>query len=67
MNVNRLNKDLYLKNGIIYDPHNKKSFEGSIWVKNGRIAGVGDFETPNLEDMKIIDCSNKIITSIFYF
>ncbi|MBI87233.1 MAG: dihydroorotase [Candidatus Marinimicrobia bacterium] len=65
MNVNRLNKDLYLKNGIIYDPYNQKSFEGSIWVRDGRIAGVGDFETPNLEDMKIIDCSNKIITHGF--
>ena len=34
-------------------------------MQNGRIAGIGDFETPNLEDMKFIDCTNKIITHGF--
>lgn len=65
MNLNRLKKDLILKNGIIVDPFNKNSFEGSLWIKNGRVAGIGDFEFPNKEDAKVIDCTNKIITHGF--
>ena len=65
MNVKKHINHILLKNGIIIDPFNQKSFEGSIWVKNGRIAGVGDFEIPNSDDVFVIDCTNKIITHGF--
>ena len=65
MNVKKIKKDVVLKNGLIIDPFSQESFQGSIWVKNGRIAGVGDFEIPKSKDSKIIDCSNKIITHGF--
>ncbi len=65
MNLNRIKKDLILKNGIIIDPYNQNSFEGSILIKNGRIAGIGDFEVPNIKDAEVIDCTNNIITHGF--
>ena len=65
MNVKKYINDILLKNGIIIDPFNQKSFKGSIWVKNGRIAGVGDFEMPKSDDVYVIDCTNKIITHGF--
>ena len=60
MNVKKHINDILLKNGVIIDPFNQKSFKGSIWVKDGRIAGVGDFEIPKVDDIFIIDCTNKI-------
>ncbi len=65
MNVKKHINHILLKNGLIIDPFNQKSFEGSILVKNGRIAGVGDFESSNLDDVFEIDCTNKIITHGF--
>ena len=65
MIINKLNSDLILKNGLIIDPFNQKSFKGNIWVKNGRIHRVGDFEIPNEKNIKIIDCTNKVITHGF--
>ena len=65
MNVKKHINHILLKNGIIIDPFNQKSFEGSIYVKNGRIAGVGDFEIPKSDDVFVIDCTNKIITHGF--
>ena len=65
MIINKLNSDLILKNGLIIDPFNQKSFKGNIWVKNGRIHRVGDFEIPNEKNIKIIDCTNKVIPMVF--
>ena len=65
MKVKKHTNNIILKNGIIIDPFNQKSFEGNIWVRNGRIAGVGDFEIPMLDDIFTIDCTNKIITHGF--
>ena len=62
MTVKKINKDIVLKNGLIIDPFRQKTFQGSIWVKNGRIAGVGDFEIPDSDDVHLIDCTKKIIT-----
>ncbi len=65
MNVKKYINPILLKDGIIIDPFNRKSFEGSILIKNGRIAGVGDFTIPKLDNIFIIDCTNKIITHGF--
>ena len=65
MTVKKINKDIVLKNGLIIDPFRQKTFQGSIWVKNGRIAGVGDFEIPDSDDVHLIDCTKKIITHGF--
>ncbi len=65
MNIEKINKDIILKNGRIIDPFSHKSFQGSVWVKNGCIAGVGDFKIPKSNNARVIDCSNKIITHGF--
>ena len=40
MKFRKLQKDLVLKNGIIIDPHNRKTFYGDVWLKNGKIAAI---------------------------
>ena len=37
----------------------------AIALSNGCIAGVGDFDIPKVDDICIIDCTNKIITQGF--
>ncbi len=65
MKVKRITKDIILKNGKIIDPYNQKIFKGDLWIKNGLVAGVGDFAIPKSSGMQIIDCTNKIITHGF--
>ena len=60
MNIKKHINHILFKNGRIIDPFNQKSFKGSIWVKDGRIAGVGDFEIPKVDDIFIIDCTRCI-------
>jgi adenine deaminase len=33
--------DLFIKNALIFDGHNKDLVEGSIFIQNGVIEGVG--------------------------
>lgn len=63
MRIEKLAKDIFLKNGSIVDPNGGKSFTGDVWIRNGRIAGVGDVDTP--KDAETIDCSGKVITHGF--
>ena len=63
MRIEKLAKDIVLKNGSIVDPNAGKSFTGDVWIRNGKIAGVGDVETPT--DVETIDCSGKVITHGF--
>jgi dihydroorotase len=63
MKINKLSKNVYLKDGAIYDPFKKKSIKGAILITNGKINGIGDVEAPN--GAEIIDCTNLIITHGF--
>jgi len=63
MGLKRLGKDLVLKNGTIIDPHNKKTIHGDVWIKDGTIAGVGEFKDP--KSSETVDCTGKVITHGF--
>ena len=63
MKIGKLKKDLLLKNGTIIDPYNGKTYNGDIWVKNGKIFEIGKADVPKTSE--IIDCSGKIITHGF--
>ena len=63
MKFRKLQKDLVLKNGIIIDPHNRKTFDGDVWLKNGKIAAIGQTKAPKTTET--IDCSGKVITHGF--
>ena len=65
MKIEKISKNIILSNGIIIDPFNKTKTKGNVWIKNGKIAGVGDFEFPLSDDAEFIDCTNKIITHGF--
>ncbi len=63
MNIDKLSKNVFLKNGKIYDPFKQKSILGNIHITNGKINGVGDIKAP--ADAEIIDCSGLIVTHGF--
>ncbi len=63
MKINNLSKNIFLKNGTIYDPVKQKSIKGDILITNGKINGIGDTIAPKGAD--IIDCTNLIITHGF--
>ena len=63
MGLKRLGKNLVLKNGTIIDPHHKKTIHGDVWIKDGTIAGVGEFKDPKSSES--VDCSGKVITHGF--
>ena len=63
MGLKRLGKNLVLKNGTIIDPHHKKTIHGDVWIKDGTIAGVGEFKAP--KSSETVDCSGKVITHGF--
>ena len=63
MSLKRLGKNLVLKNGTIIDPHHKKTIHGDVWIKDGTIAGVGEFKDP--KSSETVDCSGKVITHGF--
>jgi len=63
MKIRKLEKDLLLKNGIIIDPYNRKKFDGDVWLKNGKIAAIGQTEAPKTTET--IDCSGKVVTHGF--
>ena len=53
MKIEKIAKNLLLKNGTIIDPHHGKTFSGDVWLKDGKIAGVGVVDAP--KDAEIID------------
>ena len=63
MKINKLNKNVFLKDGTIYDPFKQKSIKGNILITNGKINGIGDIKAPN--GAEIIDCTNLIVTHGF--
>ena len=63
MGLKRLGKNLVLKNGTIMDPYHKKTIHGDVWIKDGTIAGVGEFKDP--KSSETVDCTGKVITHGF--
>jgi dihydroorotase len=63
MSIKKITSQLLLKNGTIIDPFNKQIYLGDLLIKDGRIAQIG--EVVVTEDIKEIDCKNKIITHGF--
>ena len=63
MKIEKMAKNLILKNGTIMDPFHGKTISGDLWLKDGKIAGVGKVDAP--KDSLIIDCSGKVITHGF--
>ena len=63
MGLKRLGKNLVLKNGTIMDPYHKKTIHGDVWIKDGTIAGVGEFKNP--KSSETVDCTGKVITHGF--
>ena len=60
MKINKLSKNVFLKDGTIYDPVKQKSIKGNILITNGKINGIGAIKAP--KGSEIIDCTNLIIT-----
>ena len=52
-----------LKGGTLIDPHNEKTFDADVYIKDGKIHEIGRFEKP--ESCEIIDCTGKVITHGF--
>ncbi|MCJ7801814.1 MAG: dihydroorotase, partial [Candidatus Marinimicrobia bacterium] len=63
MKINKLNKNVFLKDGTIYDPVKQNSIKGNILITNGKIHGIGDIKAP--QGAEIINCTNLIITHGF--
>lgn len=63
MNINKLSKNVFLKDGIIYDPFKQINIKGNVLITNGKIYGVGDIKAP--KDADIIDCAGLIVTHGF--
>lgn len=63
MKINKLDKNVLLKNGTIYDPFKQNSIKGNVLITNGKINGLGDIKAPS--GAEIIDCSELIITHGF--
>ncbi len=63
MKINKLSKNVFLKDGTIYDPIKQKSIEGNVLITNEKINGIGDIKAP--KGAEIIDCSGLVITHGF--
>ena len=63
MTLKKLSKHTVLKAGTIIDPFNKQTYKADIWIKDGSIEGIGEFDAPR--SAEIIDCKDKIITHGF--
>ena len=64
MKINKLSKNVFLKDGTIYDPIKQKSIEGNVLITNEKINGIGDIKAP--KGAEIIDCSGLVITHGFF-
>jgi len=63
MPLKKLSKHTVLKAGTIIDPLNKQTYKADLWIKDGSIEGIGEFDAPR--SAEIIDCKDKIITHGF--
>ncbi|MBU0529407.1 dihydroorotase [bacterium] len=63
MKINKLSKNVFLKDGTIYDPVKQNSIKGNILIANGKINRIGAIKAPR--GAEIIDCSGLIITHGF--
>jgi adenine deaminase len=52
MKIEKLAKDRLLINGKIIDPHNRKTSDGDVWLKNGKIT-IGGFSVMGVNDLAI--------------
>lgn len=63
MKINKIENDLILKDGTIYDPFKKNTFKGSILISNGQIKEIGDIKIE--KNYEVIDCEKLIVTHGF--
>lgn len=63
MNIKKLNKNIVLKNGIIYDPFKQKKYSSNILITDGKINEIGVIKIP--KNSEIIECDGLIITHGF--
>ena len=63
MPLKKLSKHTVLKGGTIIDPFNKRTHKADLWIKDGFIESIGEFDAPR--SAQIIDCKDKIITHGF--
>ena len=63
MSLEKITKNLMLKGGTLIDPHNEKTYNADVLIKDGKIHEIGRFEKP--ESCEIIDCTGKVITHGF--
>ena len=54
---------ILLKDGLILDPYVKKTYKGSILLKNGKIEKIMKQDYP--QDATVFDCKDKVITHGF--
>jgi len=54
---------ILLKDGLILDPYVKKTYKGSILLKNGKIEKILKQDYP--QDATVFDCKDKVITHGF--
>ena len=58
MSLKNLSKHTVLKDGTLLDPLNKRTYKADLWIKDGFIEGIGQFNAPKSAD--VIDCKGKI-------
>jgi len=63
MGLEKISKNVLLKGGTIVDPYHNKTYKADIWLKNGDIFDIGNFDIPSSSD--IIDCTGKVVTHGF--
>ena len=63
MSLKNLSKHTVLKAGTLLDPFNKRTYKADLWIKDGFIESIGEFNAP--KSAEIIDCKGKIITHGF--
>ena len=63
MKINKLNKNVLLQNGTIYNPYTQKTLIGDLLITDGKIKEILNITPPKGAD--IIDCRGLIITAGF--
>ena len=46
MPIKKLSKHTVLKEGTILDPFNKETYKADLWIKDGYIEDIGEFDVP---------------------
>ena len=47
MSLEKITKNLILKGGTLVDPHNEKTYDADVFIKDGKIHEIGKFEKPD--------------------